>query len=251
MFLELVSERHCYVVNKCYEIYKYFKDVYKIENDEVIWRVIRESLEEYSRYDFILAYKVITTNENQYVIDIYRDISPYLIEILKFKRYSGTFYNLIQFPEFLFYKTFHNVKIPSNYEIILYNYNRYSKEFWLEFDTDVIIYGDRYIKVEPKTQYEVLYARKLTCDTLDDTKFNNVLKLCEYNLMIHSIRQLLFSRTSGNTISGNIRQVNISGMSVSFDNTPPERLLRELEEEKNRFLQQISDIDEYMLPERF
>ena len=259
-----VDGRYCIVniYNFCYEIKNRLKKLYNINDDRLLDIVIEESLNEYSDYDFLYVYKKIHTKENQYVIDIYKDISPYLIDIIYFGKYSNlndsiiyrlAINNMIYNP--LIMNNIlgsGNIGINVPYEIIVSNYVRNFIREWIVTEVENIIYEDRYIKVEPNAEYEVLYIRRYTCNIeIPENKFENILKLCEYNLMIQNVKNQLVSKTLGNILNSNIRSVSISGMNVSFYNTPPERLINELENEKQKFLEQISDIDDYLLPERF
>jgi len=244
-----------FVVDYCDEFVSFLRSL-NITDEYVIKRLISDTLHEYSLYDPIIAYKRIETKDSQTVIDIYKDISPYLIELFVFRRYDSLSQSLIDdlLVQYTYIQSDELQKAKNNpnrlYEIILDNFTYWFIRRWKDITIEKLIFEGRFIKVIPNSVYEALYARKLTCsDFIITKKLENIRKLLEYNALIDSIKKQMFRLASGNILSSGIRSVNISGMNVSFNSPDPTRLLRDVELEKQRFLRSISNDDDFMLPE--
>ena len=201
--------------------------------------VVQSTVQELSENDPIVEERdltspsVTTPGDAVVFIDLYTDIDPNFMELIALyeKDNPPNLYHIFNRQYDI-----HNSN-GSLIDIIADRDALYSLREWFTAKKKFIIYSGTKIKVNPDTQYHVVYYRYRTLTELPLDIITIFKRLLEINLFLQFYKSDVLSSES------QIRSVSISGLSVTFNVPSAEtriQTIQRLENEKNDILSSIA-----------
>lgn len=218
-----------YLNNPPFELSDEIKDQYS----KLLAEVARITLIEYSENRPNIKEKIINSDKN--IIDIYEIIDKNLMDFILFDK-------LDKIPGII--AALYNIYIDVNTVVshgLIDNVAVFDKLYlihdWFSIKKSKIMYNNKNIKIEPNTDYYVLYYAYKNPEDLTQRDVILFKKLLEINLLLSVYQSSIFSSEGG------IRSVALSGLQVSFNVPSTETYVRSLQQEKDNILALFNDYD--------
>jgi len=209
---------------------------------ELLNYTINSTIKEYSELRPLIKEKEFTTSSGQTTIDLYSDIDENFMDIIIFDKKSNLL-NGIFIKELNRYITPIIVEKTSQISFLeiqyIYDYLFMIKEYFGNVYKRIIFNG-RKLKVEPETEYYILYEAYRTADDILNSDCNNFEELLRLNLILEIVDSYMYSDEQP------IRSVSISGISVTFNVDNKDTVRRLIYEAKSKIKSRLTNIYDFV-----